>query len=296
MEDPTQTAFGANSAFVRNESKPYLIVLYPRERFRRVELPLGSLRVGRGEDCGLALDDELVSRAHCMVEWDGRSIRVRDLGSTNGTFVDGASITDEPRLLGEGQHLQIGRQILKVSFKESVEIAYERELFEAATTDPLTRIPNRRSFLERAQAEWSAARRASGWLHALIIDADHFKKVNDTLGHAAGDFVLRELAALCNRTRRSEDLLARQGGEEFAMLLSGIQPGQALAFAERLRTSIANLHLSYDDQPLALTVSIGIASRQGPSLPSLTDLIARADAALYQAKKEGRNRVCADQQ
>lgn len=294
MSDQTLIEPGATAPFPRFEPKPYLVVLYPREQFRRIEIPRGTLLVGRDSACGLVLQDELVSRNHCELRWDGRSVTVSDLGSTNGTFVDGATVT-APRPLAPDQHLQLGKLILKVSFKDAAEIAFESELFEAATTDPLTRISNRRAFMDRAQGEWSATRRSGNWLHAIMLDADHFKRINDTLGHAAGDFVLREIAALCNRARRTEDLLARYGGEEFIFLLSGITPEQAQTFAERLRASIATQHFSFEDHSLSVTVSLGLASRQGEQLPPLADLISRADAALYQAKSAGRNQVVADQ-
>lgn len=294
MTDQTLIESGATAPLPRFEAKPYLVVLYPRELFRRVEIPKGSLVVGRSTDCGLALADELVSRQHCELSWDGRVVTVRDLGSTNGTFVDGSPVTT-PRALTTDQHLQLGKLILKISFREAAEIAFESELFEAATTDPLTRIANRRAFMERAQGEWAAARRNGNPLHILMIDADHFKRINDSLGHAAGDFVLRELATLCNRVRRAEDLLARFGGEEFIFMLRDSTAEQARIFAERLRTSIAAHRFSYEDQTIAVTISVGLASRSGAQLPALPDLIARADAALYQAKNSGRNRVEADQ-
>lgn len=293
MNDATLIEPGATAPLPRFEPKPYLIILYPRDQFRRVEIPKGSLLVGRSTECGLVVSDDLVSRQHCEIRWDGRFITICDLQSTNGTFIDGAPVVGTP-VLGPEQHLQLGKLILKVSFRDAAEIAFESELFEAATTDPLTRISNRRSFMERAQGEWASARRNGEWIHILMLDADHFKRINDSLGHSAGDFILRELAHLCNKVRRTEDLLARYGGEEFILLLSGGEPEQAHLFAERLRSTIDSHHFSFNETPISLTVSIGLASRQGEQIPPLTELIARADAALYQAKNMGRNRIESD--
>lgn len=293
MSDQTRFDARATASIPLLVNKPYIVVLYPREFFRRVEIPLGSLKIGRDMGCGLVLEDELVSREHCELCWNGQAVSVRDQGSTNGTYVDGA-LVQAPLVLRPDQHLQIGKLILKVSFKEAAEVAYESELFLAATTDPLTRIANRRLFMDRAQGERSAARRQGNWLHALLLDVDHFKLVNDSLGHAAGDFILRELAKLSDEARRSEDLLARYGGEEFVLLLSGGSPEQALVFAERLRVKVQEHRFSFADQPVPVTVSIGLASRKGEMIPELPELLARADAALYQAKKAGRNRVAVD--
>lgn len=294
MSDQTLIESSSTAPFPKLELRPYLIVLYPREQFRRVEIPRGTLVIGRSAECGLVLTDELISRQHCELLWDGKSVQVRDLGSTNGTFVDGAPVM-APRILGSDQHLQIGKLILKVSFRDAAEIAFESELFEAATTDPLTRISNRRAFFERAQGEWAAARRKGDWLHVLMLDADHFKRINDSLGHGTGDFVLHELAHLFDKSRRTEDLLARYGGEEFILLLSGIEPEQAVAFAERLRQTVVGHRFAIEERHVPVTVSIGVSSRRGDSLPALADLVARADAALYMAKHNGRNCVVADQ-
>lgn len=293
MTDATIIEPGATAPLPRFIPKPYLIVLYPQEQFRRVEIPKGTLLVGRSTECGLSTNDDLVSRQHCELSWNGHMVTVRDLNSTNGTFIDGAPVQGA-QVLGPEQHLQLGKLILKVSFRDAAEIAFESELFEAATTDPLTRISNRRAFMERAQGEWASARRNDAWLHVLMLDVDHFKCINDSLGHPAGDFVLRELAYICNRVRRTEDLLARYGGEEFILLLAGGEPEQAIQFAERLRTTIASQHFSFEEKPIKLTVSIGLASRKGEQTPPLAELIARSDAALYQAKNAGRDRIESD--
>ncbi|HSQ41351.1 MAG TPA: GGDEF domain-containing protein, partial [Fibrobacteraceae bacterium] len=212
--------------------------------------------------------------------------------STNGTFVDGTQISEIG--LESGNRLQIGKTVLKVEFKDSYEIEREQALYEAATTDALTRVPNRRFFLERARAEWSAAKRANRWVHAAILDVDFFKKVNDTWGHAAGDFVLREVANILGKIRREEDLLARWGGEEFVFLLSGIEPVQALAFAERARQTVASHRFVWEENLIQVTVSIGMAHTQVAQSSDLDALISLADVHLYQAKRAGRNQVQAE--
>jgi diguanylate cyclase (GGDEF)-like protein len=272
---------------------PYLVVLFPIEtQHRRFQLGKTPQVIGRSQGVEIELFDEQISRKHCEIAWDGLSIIVRDAGSTNGTFVDGSRLAPgQPVILAPDNRLQIGSFVLKVEYKDPGEIERENALFEAATTDALTRIPNRRFFLERARSEWAASKRSSRFVHTILLDVDFFKKVNDTYGHPAGDFVLREVAAQLNKVRREEDLLARWGGEEFIFLLAGIEPSQALAFAERARKAIEFHRIVWEDTHIPVTVSLGLASSQGAAQNELDHLIAQADSKLYQAKRNGRNRV-----
>lgn len=275
------------------ETSPYLLVLFPLEMHRRFALEKNRpVVLGRSQEADVLLADEMISRSHCQVVWDGRKIRVQDMSSTNGTYVDGTQITESE--LGPDNRLQVGKCVLKVEFKDSSEIERENALFEAATTDALTKVPNRRFFLERARAEWSAAKRTNRYIHAILLDVDFFKKVNDTYGHAAGDFVLKEIAALLDKMRRSEDPLARWGGEEFVFILPGIEPKQAEAFAERARKAVEALRIVWEDARIPVTISLGVASMLIKESDTLDTLIAQADARLYQAKRLGRNQVCAE--
>ena len=290
-QDLTIITPGATLQMKVSESSPYLVVLFPLEMHRRFALELNRpLVLGRSQGADAILPDEMISRSHCHVVWDGRKIRVQDLNSTNGTFVDGTQITESE--LGPDNRLQLGKVVLKVEFKDSSEIERENALFEAATTDALTKVPNRRFFLERARSEWSAAKRTNRYIHAILLDVDFFKKVNDTYGHAAGDFVLKEIAILLDKMRRSEDPLARWGGEEFVFVLSGIEPNQAEAFAERTRKAVESLRIIWEDTRIPVTISLGLASLLIQESDTLDTLIALADARLYQAKRLGRNQVC----
>lgn len=172
--------------------------------------------------------------------------------------------------------------------------ADNRRLEALATTDPLTRILNRRALLDRLTSEMDRARRFDSSLCLLLLDVDHFKNINDTVGHLAGDRVLRQIAALLEDAARKVDVVARYGGEEFVAILPETSVEGATIFAERLRERIA-LH-EFDlgaDDPAHLTVSIGIASFPSLRVASTEDLFARADEALYRAKSGGRNQVCA---
>lgn len=163
------------------------------------------------------------------------------------------------------------------------------ELHRLANTDVLTGIRNRRSFLDAARLELAACRRSGRPATLLLIDLDHFKVVNDTGGHAAGDTVLVEVAALLQRDRRESDVVARLGGEEFIVLLTDTPLAAGEVVAERLRASLAELEVVVDGRPYRLTTSVGLT----PLVPTddITDAMIRADTALYRAKRGGRDRV-----
>jgi two-component system cell cycle response regulator len=172
--------------------------------------------------------------------------------------------------------------------------ADNRRLEALATTDPLTRILNRRALLDRLTAEVDRARRFDSGLCLLLLDVDHFKSINDTAGHLAGDRVLRQIATLLEDAARKVDIVARYGGEEFVAILPETSAEGATTFAERLRERIAAHDFDLGTgQPAHLTVSIGIASFPSVRVASTEDLFARADEALYRAKSGGRNQVCA---
>ncbi|MBY0432141.1 MAG: sensor domain-containing diguanylate cyclase, partial [Rhodospirillales bacterium] len=166
----------------------------------------------------------------------------------------------------------------------------EAELMRLATTDPLTGTMNRREFMEAAERELHRARRHDRALSVLMLDADHFKSINDTYGHNAGDETLRQLAASARQSLRDIDVIGRLGGEEFAILLpeEGLEGGRIAA--ERLRAGMSQLQLMVGSEIVRFTVSIGVAELS-PQDKGIDDLLRRSDQALYRAKNNGRNRV-----
>lgn len=291
MQDLDQTIVTSDNTikFQPTEMRPHLIVLYPQTQFKQIALPQGSVIVGRGQDSDIHLDDELVSRKHCKITFDGSRIFVEDLDSTNGTYVDGSPIKQAP--LGSDNRLQIGKMVLKVEFKDATEEAFDRELFEAATMDPLTKVANRRTFLDRSLGELALARRNNYCIHSIMIDVDHFKRVNDTWGHQCGDMVLKEIARILKNEKRESDMLARYGGEEFVMLLCGVGPEDAKKSAERLRSAVERHRFSWKDTIIPVTISLGLCSKQGEKIGKIDEMIAESDKFLYLAKNGGRNQV-----
>ncbi|MEI6308483.1 MAG: sensor domain-containing diguanylate cyclase [bacterium] len=165
-----------------------------------------------------------------------------------------------------------------------------REVQKLSTIDPLTGLYNRRHFNASAQLEFQRTLRCDLPLSVIMMDIDHFKRVNDTYGHAAGDRVLVLVAAACMQRLRSMDLHARYGGEEFCFLLPETTPEGAVSLAERLRSAIAALHFDSDKGSFTLTASFGVAECLA-SEDSVDHLLERSDQALYEAKRGGRNRV-----
>lgn len=170
------------------------------------------------------------------------------------------------------------------------EVQREQELAERASTDELTGTHNRRAFLERANYEIERAKRYEDPLTLAALDLDHFKSINDTFGHAAGDAVLQSFSETCHSILRGTDILARIGGEEFVILMPNTPPDAALATMERVRRTIAAARVEWNDHAIQCSVSIGLAQYL-PTDNMIETVLQRADAALYQAKSDGRNRT-----
>jgi diguanylate cyclase (GGDEF)-like protein len=161
--------------------------------------------------------------------------------------------------------------------------------------DALTGVHNRHYLNDRLEPEFSFARRHGALLSVLFLDADHFKRINDRHGHGAGDEVLRAIGGFLRRAMRTEDLVARFGGEEFIIALRGIERPGVLVAAERVRAGVEALSIEHQGVSLAVTVSVGVATLS-PDRPyaSVEALLTSADAALSRAKELGRNRVVTD--
>lgn len=171
--------------------------------------------------------------------------------------------------------------------------AFEKRLIDMATRDELTGLINRREFFTLAAHEEERAKREGHVVSVMMVDADYFKKVNDTYGHAAGDDVLRDLADNCRNIFRKTDVVGRYGGEEFAVMLPGAEERMAKIIAERLRSSIEASTVKSGDDEINYTVSIGISCASGKDV-RIEELLDRADRALYTAKADGRNRAVFD--
>jgi two-component system, cell cycle response regulator len=256
---------------------------------RVVAIPRSGLTLGRSKECTLALDDEELSRTHaralCIL---GKAFVLCDERSKNGTFVNGGRIRDAVQLR-DGDRIQLGAATsLRFSAVDEAEEVAMVALYNAARTDPLTMTANRRAFEDRLKSELSFAIRHSAPLSIAMIDVDHFKAVNDRLGHCAGDEVLRGVAGELVSGCRAEDLVARYGGEEFVIVMRGVGPVAASVVVDRLRTTVEGRAFG----TARVTISAGIASLSpGEARTDGQALVALADSRLYEAKRGGRNRV-----
>jgi len=250
-----------------------------------------EIEIGRVAKNALHLPFEGVSRLHARLVRRTGKYWLEDLKSANGTFVQGTRITQQ-HALSDGDVIQFGpRVVFRYSVTDTGEEKILRQLYESSVKDSLTGAYNREYFGERLKTEVAYAKRHETPLSLLMVDVDHFKKVNDTYGHPAGDAVLVSTVAAVSSTLRGEDVVARYGGEEFAVILRGIELTNAVAAAERLRDLVANQSVTHDGALIKCTVSIGAASLMCTASPSVDALIAVADRRLYLAKRGGRNRV-----
>ncbi len=269
----------------------WALVAYAGAALGRVfPLPVGPSIVGRAPESDLSLLDGEVSRSHAQILVQAGHVQVEDLGSTNGTRVNGELIQ---ALVGlrAGDRLAIGGHVLKLVFLDPLERAFHETLLDLSTKDPLTGLANRGSVLAEFQNRFGLSLRYDRPLSVVVCDLDHFKSVNDTYGHGAGDFVLHVFGERMLATLREADLAGRIGGEEFLTILPETDLAGAGPLAERLRQAVASTPIQLPSGILNITCSLGIAERTAADLDA-GQLLARADAALYKAKTSGRNRVC----
>jgi diguanylate cyclase (GGDEF)-like protein len=250
--------------------------------------------LGRDPSCDGILRDDGISRRHAQVVCSGTERFVLiDMGSTNGIFVEGRRV--ERHVLEEGDKILVGRRtILKFVMQDSLEARFQRQMYESAVRDALTGAFNRKHFDERISSEVSFARRHVVSLSLVMMDLDHFKRINDTWGHQAGDQVLVAVAGAAMETLREEDVFARYGGEEFAVIARGISEAGGLSLGERLRAEIEAIVVTAPGgERIPVTVSAGVATIGGGEEVEVAALVACADSNLYKAKAAGRNRVVA---
>jgi diguanylate cyclase (GGDEF)-like protein len=264
------------------------IVLLRGGRMGHIHPLLSEVRIGRDETNTIVLDQTSVSRFHARLFNEGQVWFVTDAGSRNGTYLNDELVQGEARL-ASGDLLKLGDAIFKYLEGNDVESSYHEEIYRLTIIDPLTELHNRRYLLELLSREISRAARYERPLSVVVMDLDHFKKVNDTFGHVAGDHVLRSVARLVSEKLREEELATRYGGEEFVFVLPETSEEQARVFAERLRTLLEGREFVFEDKPMRTTASFGVVTLTGACTPET--LIKAADEQLYRAKERGRNRV-----
>jgi len=268
-----------------------LLQIHPLEvNGHLVELPDKQTAIGRDPACGMCIPDASVSRQHALIERTGDVYYVTDLGSTNGLCVNEQRVHSTQ--LSPGDRLQIGGFIFKFLSTNHIEMQYHEAVYSMMTRDGLTETLNKRSFMDIVAREFQRSVHRETDLSLILFDIDHFKAVNDTYGHLAGDDVLQEMGRRVGEVVAEHDVFARYGGEEFAILLADVSAEEASVVAERCRKTVEETDFLTSAGPLKITVSLGVADMKHlADKSSVSQLIKVADRHLYIAKDQGRNQI-----
>jgi two-component system cell cycle response regulator len=251
----------------------------------------GPMIIGRAKGAEISLPEQGISREHARIERDAHgNVSIIDLDSTNGTYFDGAQITR--LILRDGDKVQVGSTtILKFSYQDSLEEAFHQNQYDQAIRDGLTGAFNKRHFRTKFKQDFAYALRHNESTSLILFDLDHFKRVNDTYGHPAGDMVLRDLSALVVLTLREEDTFARYGGEEFAVILRNQSAQSSYVAAERMRRAVETNKFMWEGERIPLTISLGVATLARANFRNPQEMLKEADEFLYKSKNNGRNRT-----
>ena len=298
MTEEIEVSLGPDA--IGGPKEPCLIGLSGPNRGVLYRLGTGATQVGRAANIvHLVLNETGVSRVHARLECSREGlVKIVDLGSTNGTFVNGERVTETE--VADGDTISFGpNALMRLNFQDTVEQKLLRNLYDSATRDELTGLLNMKSFEEHYREFYALCQGGKTKACLAMIDADHFKAVNDSYGHPAGDDVLKELARRILEVTRETDIVARYGGEEFIFLSRDAEIEVAALLMERVRESVESRtfrvrHNNGQQKEISVTVSIGLVPISSERSPE--DILSQADAALYAAKDTGRNKVVVAEQ
>lgn len=253
--------------------------------------------VGRSPSVNIIINEASVSRQHARFVLIPEGVAVEDMGSSNGTFVNDVR-TQGAVSLADGDIVRLGTVLLKFFAHDNVESVMHDKIYRMATIDAGTQIFNKQYLIDTLEAEFKFSRTYNRDLSIVYYDLDHFKPVNDSYGHNAGDFVLKESATLVKSAVRREDTLGRFGGEEFVIILPNTDSKVASELAERIRAKheAHEFLIEIDENGKKRkvkhrqTISMGVAQLRS-NISSPQEFLEVADKKLYNSKQTGRNRV-----
>jgi two-component system cell cycle response regulator len=276
------------------EAPPCLVLLVgpANEVGRQWPIEATDSIIGRALTAHLHIDDRSVSKSHAKVVLSAGEVSIIDLESTNKTVVNGKILPSlQPLKLKNNDQIKVGNVIFKFLERGNIETVSVAQTFNKALIDQLTGINNRGALNVQGVDIFNKSRMLGIPMSVIVFDIDFFKKVNDTYGHAAGDYVLKDLARVVrDNLIRGNDYFARYGGEEFCLLILGSPLKQVEEIGERIRRTIQEHSFVYEGTRLPVTISAGIAIiTEGDK--GWNDIFIRADKALYISKHNGRNRV-----
>ena len=285
--EATSTVSHAVVQAAKAPHRPMLVVISGNDVGTRRPLDQ-SVFMGRDPSCELVLNDALVSSRHAMVEDRGDSWTLVDLGSTNGTSVNGEK--GKEFALSPNDKIALGRTIVRFEMQDSLEQAFNEIVTRLLNVDDLSGLLVRRKFDADLKLAVDAARAQATPLGLLMMDLDGIKKINDANGHLFGAYVIGESGRLIGNVLGTRGFASRFGGDEYVAALPGLDLGATCRAAEEVRLAIANHRFERENVPLRPGISIGVASFP-ESADDAENLFKRADEALYRAKRAGKNQV-----
>tara|TARA_Y100000590_G_scaffold466107_1_gene640424 strand:+ start:6734 stop:7657 length:924 start_codon:yes stop_codon:yes gene_type:complete len=298
-DDEKTTVLDATQETLRNElqaAKEHgacFIVIRGARQGHRFIIDQHEMTLGRDPSAEISIDDPSISRKHARITKTGENeYSIMDTGSSNGTVVNGKTLEkNQPVILQKEDMVKIGSSILKFLPAGEIEILFYGKMEDAAHTDALTRIYNKGYLIEALDAEFKRAKALHQDFALLFFDIDHFKKINDTHGHDAGDYILKEFTRIiATKHLEEKEVFGRYGGEEFIILSPGKNNEQAEKLGEDIRATIEAHPFIYEGTRIQVTASIGICNIDS-SIETSQTLLKKADAALYESKENGRNQV-----
>ena len=245
------------------------------------------MTVGRSDETDICLDQKSISRKHAEIVIDEscQKATVTDFSSMNGTFYKGKRVKSVE--IFDGEQIEFG----DITCKFVTDVNAEGNFLDWASVDDMTKTFNRRYFNEFLAAEFKKSVDARSSLSMIMFDIDRFKKINDTYGHSAGDYILKALCSIVFPLLTERVIFARIGGEEFAILLSDVKKLTAVALAETLRQTVEEYRFSFNEETIPVTLSFGVTERTD-DLKNDKEFVSKTDSLLYLAKNTGRNKVC----
>ena len=256
---------------------------------KRYPIDQQEIVAGRSPSLAFNINDPSVSRNHVKFCYKGTDVEVEDLNSTNGTFINERKL-NKPDVLRDGDMVRIGTIVFKFFAQGSMESLFHDRIYRMATIDATTQIFNKKYLMETLEAEFKIAKTYGRPLSLIMYDLDFFKKVNDTHGHNAGDFILKECSQIAKASVRKQDTLGRFGGEEFGIVLPDSEMRAAAEMAERIRKAVGAHPFQFENKVIQQTISMGVAQLT-PQVASVQDFLDIADKKLYRSKGAGRNQV-----
>ncbi len=256
---------------------------------KRYLLNKDSMIIGRSPEADIVINEQSVSRQHARCFSHEETFEVEDKGSSNGTFINDQRIATRTKLK-DGDIVRIGTVLLKFFSHNNIENLVQDKIYRMATIDAGTETFNKKHLLETLDQEFQFAKATGRDLSVIYFDLDFFKKVNDTYGHSAGDFILKETSTLVKQIVRKDDIFCRFGGEEFVILLPNTTAKIAYELAERVRSTVQAHSFQFEGKVIAQTISLGV-SQMNQTMKEPSHLLDDADRKLYRSKQNGRNQI-----